>query len=196
MRPRYSPPKPASDSPLGLILVWCVLVAAAVAIFFILKPEDRNKVEQTASSMATTALPSVFPPSVEQAAAEADFRCVVDYVNDGDTLRCKDGTRVRLHAISARERDETCSPGHPCSKASAAQSTAALTRLVRGKTLDCMTTGQSYDRVTAICWTPDKVEVNCQMVQSGNASLWERFDNETRICRHLRRIGSNIPQAD
>lgn len=35
----------------------------------------------------------------------ADFTCNVASITDGDTLRCSDGTRVRRHAIAARERD-------------------------------------------------------------------------------------------
>lgn len=43
-------------------------------------------------------------------------------------------------------------------------------------------TGRSYNRVTAICWTTDEVEVNCAMVRSGTTVVWERFDRERRIC--------------
>lgn len=63
------------------------------------------------------------------------FACQVSSVTDGDTLRCADGTRVRLHAIAARERDETCSPGHPCPTASAASATAKLAELAGGRPL-------------------------------------------------------------
>lgn len=124
------------------------------------------------------------PPASEM--AQNSFRCAVDYVNDGDTLRCKDGTRVRLHAISAREADNTCSAGHPCSATSAGASSRALRDMVAGHTLDCMRTGQSYDRVTAICWTPSGTEVNCEMVRSGKAERWDRFHREIPICE-LRR---------
>lgn len=70
----------------------------------------------------------------------------------------------------------------------AAEATRKLSQLVLGRQLDCMTTGQSYNRVTAICWTPNRVEVNCYMVETGAAELWERFDSETRICRDKRRM--------
>ena len=53
------------------------------------------------------------------------------YVNDGDTLRCQDGRRVRLHAIAARETVGSCSPGHPCPSASASASKAALVGATR-----------------------------------------------------------------
>lgn len=115
-------------------------------------------------------------------ASKSRFSCSVAYVNDGDTLRCADGTRVRLHAVAARESDESCSSGHPCPAASAASAKAELERLVAGSTISCSQTGRSYNRVTAICWTPAEVEVNCAMIRSGTTVVWERFDRERRIC--------------
>jgi len=111
------------------------------------------------------------------------FDCQVAYVNDGDTLRCTDGTRVRLHAVAARETDETCTPGHPCPAASAAAARAVLQDLAGGKRITCLQTGTSYKRKAAICWTPSGQEINCAMVRSGTALRWEKFDRQVRICR-------------
>ena len=110
------------------------------------------------------------------------FSCRVAYVNDGDTFRCEDGTRVRLHAVAARESDETCSPGHPCPQASGATATATLRALVSGQRLACEKTGTSFNRITAICWTPSDKEVNCAMVQSGTTVVWDRFSRQRAIC--------------
>lgn len=112
-----------------------------------------------------------------------DLTCIVASITDGDTLRCRDGTRVRLHAVAARERDGSCSPGHPCPSASAQAATNELRRLAEGKTLRCHSTGESYDRITAICWTPEGTEINCAMVRSGVALIWDRFNRESRLCR-------------
>lgn len=149
----------------------------------------------TAKFIATVAVVAVaafagtmwWPRSGELTSAVAatpayDFACDVAYVNDGDTLRCRDGTRVRLHAIAARETDNSCSPGHPCPTASAATSTAALTRLA-GDRITCLRTGQSYERVTAICHNMSGVEINCAMVESGAALMWDRFNRQRPICR-------------
>ena len=111
------------------------------------------------------------------------FSCQVSSVTDGDTFRCADGERVRLHAVAARETDETCSGGHPCPSASGASATAELGRLVRGGALSCQAVGRSYDRVTAICWTAAGVEVNCAMVRSGTTVIWDRFNRQVPICR-------------
>lgn len=111
-----------------------------------------------------------------------DFSCDVSYVNDGDTLRCQDGRRVRLHAIAARETVGSCSPGHPCPSASASASKAALERLA-GRHINCLQIGTSYNRVTAICDNEQGVVINCAMVRSGAAVIWDRFNRQESICR-------------
>ena len=121
-------------------------------------------------------------PSPAAPPADADLSCQVASVHDGDSLRCRDGTRIRLHAVAARETDETCSPGHPCPAASAASATRTLKRLALGQDLACRPTGHSYDRVTAICWTPEGTEVNCAMIRSGTALTWPRYNRQTPIC--------------
>lgn len=122
-------------------------------------------------------------PAIQQPTVTADtFVCDVSSITDGDTLRCRDGTRIRLHAISARETDETCSPGHPCPGASAAAATAELTRLAAGRQLNCERVGRSYNRVTAICADESGLEINCAMVRSGTALLWDRFNAQRAIC--------------
>ena len=116
------------------------------------------------------------------AARSYDFACDVAYVNDGDTLRCQDGTRVRIHAIAARETDNSCSPGHPCPTASHAESKAALERLA-GRRINCVQIGTSYNRVTAICDNAAGVEINCAMVRTGAAVVWDRYNQQRAICR-------------
>lgn len=128
------------------------------------------------------------PPGAAVAASpplpsrRADFPCQVESVHDGDSLRCRDGVRVRLHAVAARETNETCAAGHPCPTASAASAARALKHLVEGRDLACRSTGRSYDRVTAICWTPEGAEVNCAMIRSGTTVIWPRYHRETPIC--------------
>lgn len=123
------------------------------------------------------------PPGQATVASRGTLSCTVAYINDGDTLRCQDGTRIRLHAVAARESDGSCSTGHPCPAASAEAATSELRRLAGGKTITCKPTGTSYDRVTAICWTPSGEEINCALIQSGVALIWERFHREQPLCR-------------
>ncbi|MNU84432.1 hypothetical protein D3C71_741520 [compost metagenome] len=121
-------------------------------------------------------------PSPTAVAHGADLSCRVAYVHDGDSLRCEDGARIRLHAVAARETDETCAPDHPCPAASAAAATRTLKRLTEGRDLVCRATGRSYDRVTAICWTPEGAEVNCAMIRSGTTVIWPRYNRQTPLC--------------
>lgn len=118
----------------------------------------------------------------KSATLSSGFACQVASVTDGDTLRCTDGTRVRLHAVAAREKDESCSPGHPCPSASGAAATAKLTELAGGQSLQCQPTGSSYGRVTAICDNAAGVEINCAMVESGVALVWPKFNRQQPIC--------------
>src|SRR3546814_19420403 len=82
------------------------------------------------------------------------FACTVASITDGDTFRCSelgdDGRqiRVRLSGVAARERDGSCSPGHPCSAASAEAATAELRRLALGHPLTCPEVGSTYARVS------------------------------------------------
>lgn len=111
-----------------------------------------------------------------------EFTCNVSSITDGDTLRCGDGTRVRLHAVAAREKDETCSPGHPCPAASAAAATDKLRALAGGQVLQCEATGTTYNRIAAICRNEAGVEINCAMVQSGTTLIWPKYNSERPIC--------------
>lgn len=120
--------------------------------------------------------------TAQQLAETGAFSCTVSSVHDGDTLKCLDGTKVRLHAVAARELDETCTPGHPCPSASGASAKQVLSRLALGHTLTCEQTGTSYGRVNAICRTEQAVEINCAMIESGHAVIWPKFARQRSIC--------------
>lgn len=127
-------------------------------------------------------LAGVVPSPLSTSTYSSSFKCRVSGITDGDTLRCSDGTRVRLHAVAARESDESCRPGHPCPLASGAAATAMLRQLASGQTLQCEQTGTTYNRVAAICRNAANVEINCAMVDSGTALIWPRYNAERAIC--------------
>ena len=168
-RPKRSRPPARVGRNFGLLVA-----AVAVSTFYAALnwpiPDVSSQIGSTPRDQATVA-------------SRGTLRCDVAYINDGDTLRCQDGTRIRLHAVAARESDGSCSPGHPCPDASAEAATSELQRLAAGKTITCEPTGKSYDRVTAICWTPSGEEINCALIQSGVALIWERFHREQPLCR-------------
>ena len=115
------------------------------------------------------------------AASDGGFACTVASVTDGDTLRCEEAgadgraIRVRLSGIAARERDGSCSPGHPCPDASAEAATSALRRLAEGEVLRCTPDGETYGRVAAFCSTQRGLDLSCAMVESGTAARWDRY---------------------
>ena len=100
--------------------------------------------------------------------------CVVAYVNDGDTLRCADGTRIRLAGIDAPELPGHCQPGRRCVAGDAIASKRALERLAVGQTLRCLPNGTSYNRVTAWC-AVGQVDLSCAQVAGGYAQRWYRY---------------------
>ncbi len=114
--------------------------------------------------------------------------CTVFSITDGDTFRCAEtGTdgkqlRVRLSGVAARERDGSCSPGHPCPIASAEAATAELSKLAFGQLLSCRPVGETYGRVAAFCKRQDGVDLSCAMIESGTAEKWQRYWGDHR-CR-------------
>lgn len=176
-RPRPEPRRTGLRKPLDRGFVALVAsVAAGGFLVALIWPAD---------GLFALRTPSTKPAPLQSAAALSDqthLSCAVAYVNDGDTLRCQDGTRIRLHAVAARESDGSCSPGHPCPAATAESAAAVLRRLADGRTLSCRRTGRSYDRITAICWTPEGVEINCAMIRSGTTLIWEKFDRQSPLC--------------
>jgi endonuclease YncB( thermonuclease family) len=87
-----------------------------------------------------------------------DFSCAVASVTDGNTFRCADGKRIRVHGIDAPEMDTRQGPA----------SQAALVGIIGGKALVCEQTGTTYDRIAAICLL-DGHDIAALMVQRAQA---------------------------
>jgi endonuclease YncB( thermonuclease family) len=127
------------------------------------------------------------------------FTCTPIRVWDGDgPVWCREGPRVRLAGIAAREVDGTCRPGHPCLQASAEQAKAALVGLlggtrrtareghaiVAGPTLRCTSRGGARgDRTAALCMLPDGRDLSCEMLRTRTVARWASFDREGRLTR-------------
>ena len=119
------------------------------------------------------------------------FRCTPTHVYDGDgPIWCAEGPKIRLAGIAAREIDNSCSPGHPCPKATGIQARDALVRLVgtpigtgpkghilvKGPTMTCTSTGNAKgSRTGAWCISPRGGDINCAMVKNGMAARWDKF---------------------
>lgn len=122
----------------------------------------------------------LYPPAADRlqpAGAGDRFTCAVASITDGDTLRCTDGTRVRIAGINAREKDGSCKNGAPCPLASDYEATAALSAIASGETLECQANGTTYNRVAAFCRTAAGVDVSCAMLDGGTVARWDRHWN-------------------
>nr|WP_272798848.1 hypothetical protein [Sphingobium sp. AntQ-1] len=125
------------------------------------------------------------------------FACTPVAVYDGDgPIWCKEGPKIRLAGIAAREMNGTCRANQPCPKAGAAQSRDFLAALVgqkigqrkeghiivRGPVLTCLSQGNGRGaRTAAWCRTPKGVDLSCAMVKSGMALRWARYQGD-RVC--------------
>lgn len=92
------------------------------------------------------------------------FLCLQAAAIDGDTLKCEDGTRVRLWGVSAPEKRE---PGGP-------EATRILSSLVDGKTLVCLPMGASFNRIVATCHQLG-ADVGEELVRAGAAKDDPRY---------------------
>ena len=104
--------------------------------------------------------PKLFPETKvarPNSAAADSFTCTVASITDGETFRCVEAEangkqiRVRLSGVAAREKDESCTAGHPCPAAPPEAATAALDGLASGR---CSTVGKSAPPVTGALRAP------------------------------------------
>ncbi|PCD02806.1 hypothetical protein COC42_12405 [Sphingomonas spermidinifaciens] len=126
------------------------------------------------------------------------FSCTPERVWDGDgPLWCKEGPRVRLAGIAAREINGSCRANQPCPRASAERARDALVRLVgkptgrsreghvivAGSRLTCRSDGNGRgNRTAAWCTSPQIGDLSCAMVKSGTVVKWARYWR-THLCR-------------
>lgn len=119
------------------------------------------------------------------------FVCTPTRVWDGDgPVWCREGARLRLAGIAAREHDGTCRANQPCPRASAEAARDTLVKLlgkpngqsrqghivVRGPTLRCVSNGSAgRGRTDAWCVSPTNGDVSCAMVASGMVLRWQRY---------------------
>lgn len=110
------------------------------------------------------------------------FSCTVQYVTDGDTFRCSNGTRVRLSSIDTPEMPGSCRPGRTCAPGDPHAARRALERLIGRRTVQCEPVGMSYNRVAAWCSVGGR-DLSCAMVRSGHAIRLPQHDKGRRLCR-------------
>jgi endonuclease YncB( thermonuclease family) len=119
------------------------------------------------------------------------FICTPERVWDGDgPVWCREGPKVRLAGIAARELDGSCRDGHPCPAADPIASRDHLAQLlgkvtgkaseghvlVEGPSLACTSKGSAGGfRTAAWCVSPVAGDLSCRMVADGFAARWDRY---------------------
>ena len=119
------------------------------------------------------------------------FQCTPTRVWDGDgPIWCREGPRIRLSGVAAREMDGSCSKSHPCPKNDAEDARDALVRLIGkpigksrqghtlviGPTMTCRSEGGAGgNRTAAWCISPVGGDISCGMVKGGWALKWVRY---------------------
>jgi endonuclease YncB( thermonuclease family) len=123
--------------------------------------------------------------------AGAVFPCTVLRVMDGDgPVFCEEEdqqgrqVRVRMRGIEARDGDGACRIAQGCPEMNWEEGKAVLTRIA-GARMDCTSYGPYRDRVDAFCFTPDGVDISCELVKMGAAVRWPEFDAEGRLLNCL-----------
>jgi endonuclease YncB( thermonuclease family) len=164
--------------------VFVIGLAASIFAIVLYWPTPSPTLTQSPTAIYNTYVaPTQTTRNATHRGAGALFKCTVTTVYDGDgPIHCREGTSIRLQAVAAREMDGRCLPGHPCPSASGIAAKRELQSIVLHHVLRCEQTGTSYNRVTAVCWTESGLEVNCAMVRSGKALLWDKYDRQRRIC--------------
>lgn len=124
------------------------------------------------------------------------FTCTPERVYDGDgPIWCREGPRLRLGGIAAREMDGSCRLGHPCPNADAREARDVLVSLlggargvapeghilVAGSELTCVSDGSAGgSRTAAWCSLPDGRSLNCSMIATGTVGVWPRYFGSRR----------------
>lgn len=141
--------------------------------------------------------------AVTMIAAGLMFACTPTLVADGDgPVWCAEGPRIRLSGIAARERDNSCRPGHPCPRASAQAAMDALVAILGGSrgrtrfpgarydhvrvsapTMHCLSAGNAKgSRTAAFCQMADRRILNCAMLATGTVARWDRYWRRDIVC--------------
>jgi endonuclease YncB( thermonuclease family) len=126
------------------------------------------------------------PRDHEWSALSAEVRVV-----DGDTLRLGDRT-VRLAAIDAPERGQTCTDGARRAFDCGAAAAEALTRLVNGRSVICTVEGRDrFGRGLGTC-RAGGAELNAGLVTSGWALAYDEDPQMAALEAEARRAGRGL----
>lgn len=128
------------------------------------------------------------------------FACTAEAVWDGDgPIWCREGPRIRLAGVAARELDGSCRTGHPCPTISGIVARNTLVGLLGGPRgtlrtghvkvaavrLACVSQGDGKGgRTAAWCAAPRVGDLSCALVGKGVALRWDRYWREGKCGAH------------
>jgi len=134
------------------------------------------------AAMAVATEPAGAAPGQRETQGSPFFLCIVQSVQDGDTLRCTGDIRVRLAAIDAPDVPRTCRRNRSCGAAASVRARERLRLMTNAQVLRCDEEAHTGNRVTAWCWRSDGIQLNCAMARSGLAVFAARYDDTHRLC--------------
>jgi micrococcal nuclease len=158
------------------------LLAAGVVLACVDPGDGRARVAGARTARAPAADSQARAP--EARPVGPTLACRVKTVHDGDTIRCADGTRVRLLLVDAPEMDQG-----PFGRASR----DTLRRLVLGKDVTLETDVQRadrYGRLLAYVWLDGRL-VNTEMARRGMVVQLTYPPN----VRHVERVRAAVEEA-
>jgi len=138
-----------------------IIVSIAAGLSLVLFPQlsPATKVKQPAASNVGSSSQNIIGKAI---------------VLDGDALKI-DGISIRLHGIDAPETRQNCwknDKEYPCGRAS----TIFLKRLINGQTVTCeIMDTDAYGRKVGKCSIAGNIDINAEMVLSGNAIAYLYF---------------------
>lgn len=126
------------------------------------------------------------PMAAQATALIGDARVV-----DGDTLAFDGfGVVVRLDGIDAPESRQKCESAEGVRYECGSEATQALTRKVAAKPVRCEGDKRDrYERLLAVCYTPDGMDLNGWLVEQGHALAYRRYSERYVLQEEAAREG-------
>ena len=107
--------------------------------------------------------------------------CAAALATDGDSLRCADGTRIRLVGVEANELRGGCHvPACPTMPGRVAK--ARMQALLGGQNVTYVVNGRSWSRLTASVTLPDGRDLACETLRIGMTVVWQRYWPSGKVC--------------
>lgn len=116
--------------------------------------------------------------------ASALLTCTAPVVTDGDSIRCGDGTRLRLAGIEAPDKPAYCARrGRVCTMDQWTASRDSLIKAARGRTVRYRVVGRDkYGRTVALVYVRGR-NMSCMQIKSGNAEFKPTWNGHLLDCK-------------